>query len=142
VIPNEHAPVTAPESKEASEVYYESTVLRIGEEAPGLTDGGVLILYADPIPEALESVSVVHQPSRPLTSEIRPGDTFSLGDQHVELVAVGDRATENLRTLGHVVLYLNGAAGQLLPGALHGRGTLSVPAAGARLALGHGPDRG
>ncbi|MEU6643832.1 PTS glucitol/sorbitol transporter subunit IIA [Saccharomonospora sp. NPDC046836] len=120
-------------------VYYESTVLRAGDEAGDMVEGGVVILYADPIPDALESVSVVHGPARGPEREIRPGDVFSLGDQQVELVAVGERAHENLRTLGHIVVYLDpdeGAA--LLPGAVHGKGTISVPAAGARLALSGG----
>ncbi|PXY27243.1 PTS glucitol/sorbitol transporter subunit IIA [Prauserella muralis] len=117
-------------------VYYESTVLRAGNEAGDMVEGGVVILYADPIPDALESVSVVHGPARGPEREIRPGDVFSLGEQRVELVAVGERAHENLRTLGHIVVYLNPDEGtSLLPGAVHGRGTVTVPEAGARLAL-------
>ncbi|NIJ13490.1 PTS system glucitol/sorbitol-specific IIA component [Saccharomonospora amisosensis] len=117
-------------------VYYESTVLRAGNEAGDMVEGGVVILYADPIPDALESVSVVHGPAKGPEREIRPGDVFSLGEQRVELVAVGERAHENLCTLGHIVVYLNPDEGtSLLPGAVHGRGTVTVPAAGVRLAL-------
>ncbi|WP_262700741.1 MULTISPECIES: PTS glucitol/sorbitol transporter subunit IIA [Streptomyces] len=118
-----------------SEVYYASTVLRVGAEAKAMVDGGVLILYADPIPEALEEASVVHRPSGPPTDEIRCGDRLWLGGQLIEIVAVGERATQNLRELGHVVIYVNAADTQLLPGAVHGRGTLTSPEAGARLAL-------
>jgi PTS system glucitol/sorbitol-specific IIA component len=119
-------------------VYYESTVLRIGDEAADKADGGVVILYADPIPDALESVSVVHGPATGPEREIRPGDVFTIGDGQVEVVAVGERAHENLRTLGHIVVYLNPDEGtSLLPGAVHGKGTVSLPQAGARLAL-HG----
>lgn len=117
-------------------VYYESTVLRSGEEAGLMVEGGVVILYADPIPEALESVSVVHGPARGPDREIRPGDVFAVGEHRVELVAVGERAQENLRTLGHIVVYLNPEEGtQLLPGAVHGTGTMAVPAAGTGLSL-------
>ncbi|QUH04134.1 PTS sorbitol transporter subunit IIA [Saccharopolyspora erythraea] len=116
--------------------YYESTILRVGEEAADLIAGGVLILYADPIPDALESVSVVHSPSTPLVNELRAGDTLWLGDQRVELTEVGERATENLRTLGHVVIHLNPDSDtKLLPGAVHGRGEIGAVEAGARLVL-------
>jgi glucitol/sorbitol PTS system EIIA component len=117
-------------------VYYESTVLRTGEEAGLMVEGGVVILYADPIPDALESVSVVHGPARGPHREIRPGDVFAIGEQRIEVVAVGERAHENLRTLGHIVVYLNpGEDTSLLPGALHGKGTLSIPQAGLPLSL-------
>jgi glucitol/sorbitol PTS system EIIA component len=116
--------------------YYESTVLRSGEEAELMIEGGVVILYADPIPDALESVSVVHTPTRGPDRSIQIGDVFVLGENEVELTAVGDRADENLRTLGHIVVYLNPSDDTaLLPGAVHGRGTVAVPTEGAVLAL-------
>jgi PTS system glucitol/sorbitol-specific IIA component len=117
-------------------VYYESTVLRSGDEAEVMIDGGVVILYADPIPDALESVSVVHDPARGPDREIRVGDVFAIGEHRVELTAVGERADENLRTLGHIVVYLNPADDtSLLPGAVHGVGTMGVPTSGAVLSL-------
>ncbi|MGW4127252.1 PTS glucitol/sorbitol transporter subunit IIA [Amycolatopsis japonica] len=117
-------------------VYYESTILRSGAEAQDMVDGGVVILYADPIPDALEEVSVVHVPAAKPGREVRVGDIFRLGDAEVELTAVGDRADENLRTLGHIVVYLNPDEGtSLLPGAVHGRGSVSLPVAGATLSL-------
>lgn len=119
-----------------SNQYYESTVLRIGSEAADMVAGGVLILYADPIPEALESVSIVHSPSAPLLGELRAGDTLWLGDKRVELTEVGERATENLRTLGHVVIHLNpDSSANLLPGAIHVRGEIESVEAGTRLVL-------
>lgn len=116
--------------------YYESTVLRAGEEASEMAEGGVLILYAEPIPDALEEVSVVHAPTAPPAAPMRPGDLLTVDGTTVELIAVGERADENLRSLGHVVIYLNpGADTPLLPGAVHARGSVSLPAAGTRLRL-------
>ncbi|MGW3963572.1 PTS glucitol/sorbitol transporter subunit IIA [Amycolatopsis sp. NPDC005003] len=120
-------------------VYYESTILRSGAEAQDMVDGGVVIFYADPIPDALEEVSVVHAPAAQPSREVRVGDIFRLGEAEIELIAVGDRADENLRTLGHIVVYLNPDEGTtLLPGAVHGRGSVSLPVAGARLSLSGG----
>lgn len=116
--------------------YYESTVLRSGEEAADLLAGGVLILYADPIPDALESVSVVHSPAAPPAATMAPGHVLTVGDQQVRLTRVGEIADENLATLGHVVVYLDQEDdAALLPGAVHASGPLGVPAAGASLTL-------
>jgi PTS system glucitol/sorbitol-specific IIA component len=120
-------------------VYYESTILRSGVEAQDMVDGGVVILYADPIPDALEEVSVVHAPVATPEREVRVGDVFRIGEEEIELIAVGERADENLRTLGHIVVYLNPDEGTtLLPGAVHGRGSVSLPVAGAKLSLSGG----
>ncbi|NKQ54025.1 PTS sorbitol transporter subunit IIA [Amycolatopsis sp. K13G38] len=117
-------------------VYYESTILRFGTEAQDMVDGGVVILYADPIPDALEDVSVVHAPAATPEREVRIGDIFRLGEAEIELIAVGERADENLRTLGHIVVYLNpDESTTLLPGAVHGRGSVSLPESGAKLSL-------
>lgn len=116
--------------------YYESTVLRSGEEAADLLAGGVLILYADPIPDALESVSVVHRPAGPPSARMEPGHLLTVGDQQVRLTRVGDIANDNLASLGHVVVYLDpGDDAALLPGAVHARGPLAPPPAGAALTL-------
>lgn len=116
--------------------YYESTVLRAGEEASEMAEGGVLILYAEPIPDALEEVSVVHAPAAPPAAPMRPGDLLTVDGATVELIAVGERADENLRSLGHVVIYLNpGADTPLLPGAVHASGSVGLPVAGTQLRL-------
>lgn len=115
-------------------VYYTSTVLRVGEEAGELIDGGVLILFGEPLPSDLESLSVVHEPAGAPSEEMRAGDELWLGEARLTLTAVGERAQENLRTLGHVVVYTDPDGG-LLPGAVHAAGTLGVPAAGTELRL-------
>ncbi|TCP54024.1 PTS system glucitol/sorbitol-specific IIA component [Tamaricihabitans halophyticus] len=117
------------------DVYYESSVLRVGAEAADMVEGGVWILYADPIPDALEEVSIVHAPTGELTREMRAGDRLWLGEDSVELTAVGERANENLRTIGHVVIYLDQEDTQLLPGAVHAKGSLPAPVAGTSLRL-------
>lgn len=116
--------------------YYTSRVLRVGDEAGDLIDGGVLILFGEPLPGDLESLSVVHEPAGAPAGEMRPGDELWLGDRRLTLTAVGERAQENLRTLGHVVVYTDpDPGGGLLPGAVHADGALGLPATGTELRL-------
>lgn len=114
--------------------YYTSTILRVGAEAAELIAGGILILFGEPLPEDLEPLSVVHAPSADPIREMHPGDELWLGDLRLTLTAVGERAQENLRTLGHVVVYTD-TSGDVLPGAIHANGALDVPEAGTELRL-------
>ncbi|TLS47389.1 PTS sorbitol transporter subunit IIA [Streptomyces montanus] len=119
-----------------NEPYYQSTVLRIGDEAEELIRGGVLILFGEPLPGDLESLSVVHRPADDPVLEMRPGDELWLGKTRMTLTAVGERAHENLLQLGHLVVYTDpDPAAGLLPGALHAKGPLDVPEPGAELKL-------
>ena len=108
--------------------YYRTTVLNVGPEVADMAAGGVLILFAEPVPEALAEVSIIHRPLQPLSGSISVGDTVSIGGQDLEVTAVGDLATKNLEQLGHVVLYVNKPDQKLLPGAVLAHGTLQTPA--------------
>jgi glucitol/sorbitol PTS system EIIA component len=107
--------------------YYSTTVRKVGPEVADMVGGGVLILFAEPVPEALAEVSVVHQPSKPLSTPISVGDEIQVADETLTVTAVGDIAASNLETLGHVVLYVNQSDQKLLPGAVHATGTLPLP---------------
>jgi glucitol/sorbitol PTS system EIIA component len=108
--------------------YYRSTVLAVGPEAKDMAAAGVIILFAEPVPDALAEVSIVHRPSQPLSGNaIRVGDTVSFGGQELEISAVGDLAATNLEELGHVVLYVNQPDQKLLPGAVHASDELPLP---------------
>ena len=99
--------------------YYSTTIAEIGPEAGEMLNGGVLILFGEPLPEALAEVSIVHRPTRTLSGHtISVGDTVSLAGTDLRIDAVGDLATRNLDDLGHIVLYLNHPDQKLLPGAV------------------------
>lgn len=112
-----------------------TTVTRIGSDAKEMLDAGVLILFAEPVPPALADVSVVHTPEGAPQREIRVGDVFEVGDRAYPVDEVGEKATENLRELGHVVLYLNTVDQKLLPGAVHVHGEAAAPAVGEQIVL-------
>jgi len=113
--------------------YYTSTVRSIGEEAEMMIEEGVLILFGTPCPEALAEVSVVHEGGH-LDEGVAPapGDVIRLGGAELEIAAVGEIAGQNLRELGHIVLYQVKPDGPgLLPGAVHVHGALAAPAVGS-----------
>jgi glucitol/sorbitol PTS system EIIA component len=107
--------------------YYKTTVTRVGPEAADMAAGGVVILFAEPVPDALADVSVVHQPTHLLSAPIRVNDTVEVAGETLTVTAVGEIAKDNLEKLGHVVLYVNQADQKLLPGAVHATGTLTLP---------------
>ncbi len=117
--------------------YFHSEVISIGEDALEMVEGGVVIFFGEPCPAELAEVSIVHKsikhdPER----DPQPGDVLRVGEARVTVTAVGERAGENLRQLGHIVVYCNPAAGtNLLPGALHAEGELGLPQPGATIEL-------
>jgi len=111
--------------------YYRTTVVEVGPEAADMVEAGVIILFGEPLPEALAEVSVVHRPSQTLSGHaVGVGDTVVIGGQQLTITAVGDLATKNLDDLGHVVLYVNQPDQKLLPGAVHATGELPTIEAG------------
>jgi PTS system glucitol/sorbitol-specific IIA component len=107
--------------------YYKTTVVSVGAEATEMAEGGVVILFAEPVPEALADVSVVHRPSHLLSAPIQANDTVDVAGETLTITAVGDIAGDNLEQLGHVVLYIDQPDQKLLPGAVHATGTLTLP---------------
>ncbi|WP_430591439.1 PTS glucitol/sorbitol transporter subunit IIA [Humidisolicoccus flavus] len=111
---------------------FQSSVTRVGADAASMFEGGAVILFGEPCPDALAEVSVVHE-SPTLADGYSPaaGDVFRLGESSVAIFAVGELAGENLRQLGHVVIYCDPPEDQaLLPGAILAHGTLEIPAVG------------
>src|SRR5690625_5716608 len=106
---------------------WHATVTRIGPDTPALLESGVLILFGEPVPDALAEVSVVHDGTTPPARELRVGDTITVGGAAVTIELVGERATANLTELGHVVVYLDAGDQQLLPGAVHASGAPLAP---------------
>ncbi len=116
--------------------YYASTVASIGADATEMLDGGVVIFFGDPCPKELAEVSIVHEPTVPPQRDPRAGDVLRVGGSAVTLTAVGELAGENLRTLGHIVVYTDPEPdAKLLPGAIHAAGRIGLPDAGAAIAL-------
>jgi glucitol/sorbitol PTS system EIIA component len=105
--------------------YYRTTVVDVGPEAGDMAAAGVVILFGEPLPEALAEMSIVHRPSQTLEGHaIRVGDVISVGGAELQITAVGDLAAKNLEELGHIVLYVDQPNQKLLPGAVLATGGL------------------
>lgn len=97
---------------------WSAQVSQVGGDADELIEAGVLILFGDPVPEALADVSVVHTGATALARVPRAGDRFLFAGQTYAVDEVGSRVGDNLTELGHVVLYANQPEQELLPGAV------------------------
>ena len=105
--------------------YYSTTISEIGPEVGEMLSGGVLILFGEPLPEALAEMSIVHRPTQTLSGPvISVGDTVSLAGTDLRIDAVGELAAKNLDDLGHIVLYVNQPNQKLLPGAVLATGDI------------------
>jgi PTS system glucitol/sorbitol-specific IIA component len=105
--------------------YYRTTVVDVGPEAADMAAAGVVILFGEPLPEALAEMSIVHRPSQTLGGHaISVGDVISVGGAELQITAVGDLAAKNLEELGHIVLYVDQPNQKLLPGAVLATGGL------------------
>ncbi len=117
-----------------SDALWTSQVVNVGRDAGEMLEAGVLILFADPCPDALAEVSVVHSGAKAPTGPIEVGDQFRIGDQGYTVDEVGQRVQTNLHELGHVVIYVNQPEQELLPGAIKATGpALSRPPIGSVL---------
>lgn len=117
--------------------YFQARVTRLGDEVADFVDGGVMIFFAEPVPDELAAVSVIHETLAQLTEPtILSGDTLVIGDSSATINAVGGQAAENLRTLGHLVVYIDpDPDAALLPGAVHVQGRIAIPRPGDAIAL-------
>ena len=117
--------------------YFQARVTRLGDEAADFVEGGVMIFFAEPVPEELAAVSIIHEMLAELAEPtILSGDTLVIGESSATINAVGAQAAENLRTLGHLVVYIDpDPAAALLPGAVHVQGRIAIPRPGDAIAL-------
>ncbi|NLA29735.1 MAG: PTS glucitol/sorbitol transporter subunit IIA [Propionibacterium sp.] len=119
-----------------STTLWKTTVASVGGDAGDMIDAGVLILFGDPVPQALADISVVHTDASTLTRPVRPGDSFEFAGAAYTVDEVGDHAMINLIDLGHIVLYVNQPDQKLLPGAIKVSGPVfGTPASGETISF-------
>lgn len=83
-----------------SSTLWNAVVLRIGKGAQDMLDTGVIVLFGEPMPDALSDICVVHNRGgrSPLTPqrELLPGDVLNFAGTRYTIDEVGEAATSNL----------------------------------------------
>ena len=119
-----------------SDVLWKAEVTSVGHEAGEMLEAGILILFSDPVPDALADVSVTHNSTAAPARPLRTGDQFDFAGQAYVIDEVGGRTYDNLAELGHVVVYVDQPDLELLPGAVKVTGPrFGVPEVGSRIAF-------
>lgn len=99
----------------ASRVVYESEVTQVGGQVEAFLDHGLLIFFGENAPAELHDMSVL---IRAGVAEDGPqsGDLITVGEQEMEVLAVGHVVRDNLLNLGHLDLKADGRTEPNLPG--------------------------
>ena len=98
-----------------STTVYDTTVTAVGSQVPAFLEHGILIFFGDQAPAELHDISVLHHVDV-ADDGPRPGDTVHLGEEALEVLAVGDVVRDNLLNLGHLDLKADGLTEAKLPG--------------------------
>jgi PTS system glucitol/sorbitol-specific IIA component len=98
------------------ETIYRTEITEVGAEVPEFLESGLLILFKTGAPPELAEISVLHDPGVCRESPPGPGDVVSIGDREFRITAIGEKAWENVRKLGHAVFKFNGLEEAELPG--------------------------
>lgn len=102
---------------------YEITVTAIGEMAQKFFSQKIVVLFTKKeIPLEMEDISIMHSGGE-LLEDIKSGDRLYLGDRAYIVTAVGEKANDNLKRMGHACLKFNGKSAPEMPGDIHLKGT-------------------
>ncbi|HOC05983.1 MAG: PTS glucitol/sorbitol transporter subunit IIA [Bacillota bacterium] len=82
-------------------ILYESTITSIGSSVQGLLDEKICIFFAENAPEELKEISVCHTHEKPPWYNFRSRDIIRIGDQELEILAIGKVAMKTFKELGH-----------------------------------------
>lgn len=96
----------------------ESEITGIGPGALDFVEDKILILFSDQVGNGIEEYSVqITMPQ--LSRDLVPGDTLRFGSTEYRVTAIGGKALETLRLLGHCTLHFDGSEVPVLPGVIH-----------------------
>ncbi len=98
------------------EPIYVTEVREIGPEVAEFLEEGYLILFQMGVPAELAEMAVLHEVSHMRPEPPEPGDVLSIGGSRFRITAVGTKAWQNVREIGHAVFVFNGAGEPEMPG--------------------------
>ncbi|MFD1881215.1 PTS glucitol/sorbitol transporter subunit IIA [Paracoccus pacificus] len=97
--------------------YLRTTITTVGPDVADLVEGGVLILFAEGVPDELAEVSVLHRLAEDVDPDAPvPGAEILVGDVSAVLTGIGDLAWNKIRDIGHVVINFNDSDTPQRPG--------------------------
>ena len=96
-------------------IKYQATVTAIGPLVAEFIDHNILVLFGDQAPEELAEFSIIHD-GKDLQGSLMVGDRVYFDDYGFTIMAVGEVASNNLKSLGHVILKFNGETVSEMPG--------------------------
>ena len=95
---------------------YTATITKIGEEALELFEkSNLLIIFGENAPQELQNISVIHN-GVGLANQPQVGDTVVICKKKFAISAIGTKALQTLKQLGHWTFCFDGAAVAALPG--------------------------
>ena len=94
-----------------------------GPEVAEFLEAGLLILFESGAPPELAEIAVLHDPSARREEAPEPGDVLDIEGHEFRITAVGYKAWQKVRELGHAVFKFDGAAEPELPGQIHLEGS-------------------
>ncbi len=98
------------------ETVYRTEIKEIGPEVAEFLEEGYLILFQMGVPVELAEMAVLHEVDHMRPEQPEPGDVLSIGASQFRITAVGTKAWQNVRELGHAVFVFNGAQEPEMPG--------------------------
>ncbi|HEV2092883.1 MAG TPA: PTS glucitol/sorbitol transporter subunit IIA [Rubrobacter sp.] len=98
------------------EPIYATEVREIGPEVAEFLEEGYLILFQTGSPAELAEMAVLHEVDHMRPEPPEPGDVLSIGESRFRITAVGTKAWQNVREIGHAVFVFNGAQEPEMPG--------------------------
>jgi glucitol/sorbitol PTS system EIIA component len=102
------------------EPIYLTEVTEIGPEVAEFLEAGLLILFQAGAPPELAEIAVLHEPiSGPREGPPKAGDVLIIGSREFHVTAIGSKAWQNIKDLGHAVFKFSGAREAELPGEIH-----------------------
>lgn len=99
-------------------VVLETTIEKIGNSVPEITQNNMIILFGGEAPEDLKDYCVVLQ-SHDLAQDISTDMVVCFGDQSFPITAVGEQVSYGLDSMGHCTIRFDSATIPDLPGCLH-----------------------
>ncbi|WKY45267.1 PTS glucitol/sorbitol transporter subunit IIA [Eubacteriaceae bacterium ES2] len=94
---------------------YKTRITAIGEMVPDLLKSGLLVVFNENAPLALQEITVLHTIGS-LKQPVKTGDLILFADQEYQVTAVGSQASQTLLKLGHCTFSFSGKSQTLNPG--------------------------